>query len=113
MLSACDLIAFTNTRGPGGTTVRTPAVLATVKCRLTIAGSALPIVAAQPTPAGDFVLFLPYGTDTSAAERYVVRGPDGAAPDWTIELTDAGLDEPRTYAASHRVRVKRADTVEV
>jgi hypothetical protein len=110
MLSACDLVGFTDTRGPGGTTVRTPVLIATVKCRLSLASSALPIVAAQLTPDAQFLLYLPFATDLVGVERMIVRGPNADAPTWEVQLEDSGTDEPRTFSASTRVRAKLASS---
>lgn len=110
MPSACDLIAYSDARGTQGETVRTAIIAATSKCRLVIAGASDPIVAAQREVGATFVLVLPYGTDLSDIERFIVRGPDATAPAWEVQLVAAGSLEPRTYSASVRVNVTQAPT---
>ena len=111
MTSECDLIVFATTRGPGGVTDKTAVVLATVPCRLSLLASSDPLLAAQPTSEGQFTLTLPAGTDTAGVERATVRGTTKGIA-WTQALRITGIDEPRTWSASRRLRAERAtDTV--
>ncbi|MEO7102869.1 MAG: hypothetical protein ABI119_05985 [Gemmatimonadaceae bacterium] len=108
MPSEADLIGFSTSRDPGGVTLRTPYIAATVKCRVTLVGAAVVVLAQQFTPTADFVLYLPMGTSTTGITRLTVRIVDQLGTLITREMNVSGTPEPRSYAASRHIYAKLA-----
>lgn len=110
MLSECDLIAFVPTRTASGSTSEAPAIVGTVPCRISALGASIPLIAEQPIAEAEYMITLPAITVTAGISRLNVRGVTADLA-WEVQMIVTATPEPRTFAASRKLRAKLAGDI--